>query len=159
MAKLLIIGPSLSGKTSLVKSLRKNTNYIVAEIDEWLTDLNGGEFPKDDEYKNTVLAKKVFSRLLKTNDIIFFSNAWYFNNNQLKQLKNIGFKVVFLKSNLNTLKERNSERVKIGYENMEKYLEDMLLYGEEIKEYTEFVLDTELPIEEIVKDIKVLYNN
>ena len=47
--KSLIIGSSLTGKTTLVKYLRDNLNMEVQEIDEELNRLNGGKFPTDME--------------------------------------------------------------------------------------------------------------
>ena len=61
--KAIIIGPSLTGKTTLVKYLRNTTKLLVSEMDEELTRLNNNIYPKDKEYKHNILTPKVIKNI------------------------------------------------------------------------------------------------
>ena len=76
--KVIVIGPSLSGKTTLIRQLQKRISEPISEIDNELTKMNGGSFPADPEYKHTVLAPKVVQKVLESDNIIFFTNTDYF---------------------------------------------------------------------------------
>ena len=56
--KAIIIGASLSGKTTVIRELRKISKIPISEIDEKLTEMNGGTYPADSNYKNNILAPK-----------------------------------------------------------------------------------------------------
>lgn len=133
--KLIIIGPSLSGKTTLVRYLRQNTDFNVSEIDEELTKLNGGKYPNDNEYKHNLLVPKIIEKLLKLENIVFFTNTDYFTHTDLSRAKSLGFKIIQLDISLSELKKRNIKRVKEdGYNDLSQWLAGMLKYQQEISE-------------------------
>ena len=75
MVKVIIIGASCSGKTTLVKLLRARTALPVLEIDEELTRRNGGTFPADVQLKHQVLAPQAIAEVLAKESIVFFSRT------------------------------------------------------------------------------------
>ena len=81
--KAIVIGASLSGKTTLISHLRKNFKLPFSEIDEELTRVNNGKYPEDSEYKVEVLAPGIVSDILHREDIVFFTNTDYYINNLL----------------------------------------------------------------------------
>lgn len=153
--KAIVIGTSLSGKTTLIKHLRATTSYNFSELDEELTALNNGDFPLDIEYKHKVLFPIILENLLEKSEVIFFTNAWYFTQKDLDVAKKNGFKIIQLSVNLDTLLLRNKERIKNGYEDMAKYLKDMVQYQKEINDsgVVDYVIDGTLPIEEIAQNL------
>lgn len=154
--KAIIIGPSLSGKTTLVRYLRKNTDFSIAEIDEELTRLNKGEYPSDDKYKHEVLAPQVIDSVLDEDNILFFTNTDYFRVEDLKTAKNRGFKIVQLKLDLEELERRNKLRVeKEGYSDLSQWLKGMVDYQRKISEQglVDLTLDASLPTEGIANDL------
>ncbi len=155
MKKYIVIGTSLSGKTTLIKYLRSTTSLPISELDEELTELNNGEFPSDVEYKHNVLFPKVLEKILNKSEIIFFTNAWYFKQEDLEEAKRKGFKILQLSVGLETLKSRNEARIKDGYEDMTQYLEGMVKYQEDIKNtgVVDFVIDGEQEVEKVAEDI------
>lgn len=153
MSKYLIIGASLSGKTSLVKFLRESTNIKVSEIDEKLTDLNHGSFPSDSKYKKEVLFPKIFKWLLSEKDVIFFSNVWYFEPEDISRLRESGFTVIYLNVGIENLRRRNTLRIDKGYEDMEPYLNDMILYFNEIKDLIDNVIDANKSFASVSDDL------
>jgi hypothetical protein len=153
--KAIIIGASLSGKTTIIRYLRSKTDLRVSEIDEELTRLNGGKYPSDDDYKNTILAPKVVNEVLNQN-IIFFTNTHYFTVEKLSQAKEHGFKIIQLELDIPQLKDRNHSRIKNeGYSDLGQYLEGMVKYQEEIKKsgLVDNVIRTDRPVEEIVDEL------
>jgi predicted kinase len=155
--KIIIIGPSLSGKTALVKELRKNNNLSISEIDEELTALNIGEYPKNVDYKNNVLLPQVIKKILNQKNIIFFTNTDYFNEKDLKKARNLGFKIIQLNVDYQELMSRNLYRVKNeNYQDSSPWLKDMLVYQKDIqkKGLVDEIIDANKPVLEIVNQLK-----
>lgn len=154
--KVLIIGTSLSGKTTLIRYLRANTKLPLIEIDEELTRMNNGTYPMVYEYKHKVLAPKIVSDILSRDNIIFFTNTDYFTFEDIKIARNNGFKVIQLSLDLKELQMRNKSRVeKEGYSNLSQWLKGMVNYQTKIKEHNlvDNVINANQPTEHIAKDL------
>jgi shikimate kinase len=154
--KVIIIGPSLSGKTTIVQYLRKNNQIPVSEIDEELTKLNNGQYPTNEEYKNQVLAPQIVNKILTSDHILFFTNTDYFSEKNLKIAKERGFKIIQLKLELAELEQRNKLRIaQEGYPDLSQWLKGMAKYQKRIDEQRlfDFSLDASLPTEEIVSQL------
>jgi hypothetical protein len=154
--KEIIIGTSLSGKTTLIRYLRANSELPILEIDEELTRLNNGEYPTDDKYKHMVLAPKVVQDILSREYIVFFTNTDYFTPEDLRTARSRGFKVLQLIIDLEELKRRNELRIKNdGYSDLSEWLSGMLQYQTKIMELglVDRVLNGDLPTEKIARQL------
>ena len=154
--RAIIVGTSLSGKTTLVKHLRSSTDALVIEMDEELTLLNGGEYPTDSEHKHNVLAPRIIKEVLDRDSVIFFTNTDYFTIADLKLAKGRGFKILQLELNLDQLKRRNEYRVKHeGYGDLSQWFDGMLQYQKNIREagLVDKVVDADQPVEELAKEL------
>jgi len=154
--KLIVIGSSLSGKTTLVSHLRQLTNVPVSEMDEELTRTNNGQFSVDNDYKHHVLAPNIIKNIISLDNIIFFTNTDYFTIEDLKSAKEKGFKILQLVLNLEELQKRNEKRVRNeNYDDQSQWFEGMLEYQKEIRDFglVDKVIDVNGPIEKIVQDI------
>lgn len=154
--KVIIIGTSLSGKTTLIRLLRSQTDLPISEMDEELTLINGGEYPSDAKVKHEVLTPKVVKKIFDLEKIVFFTNTNYFSIEDLSRAKSRGFKVIQLDLSLNELMRRNESRMKNeGYEDMGQWLEGMLQYQKEIKEagLVNKLIDANRSTELIVKEL------
>lgn len=133
--KAIIIGASLSGKTTLVHYLRTTIQFPLLEIDEELTRMNNGEYPMDNERKHTVLIPQIIKDVLSRNDVVLFTNTDYFTPEDLKSARDNGFKIVQLSLDLNELQKRNEFRVvNEGYSDLNQWLKGMVNYQTMIKE-------------------------
>ena len=160
--KIIVIGTSMSGKTTLVKYFRSSLGILVTEVDEELTRINGGEFPSDVEEKTRVLFPMVARDILERSEIVFFTNTDYFTVDDLRMAKSKGFKIVQLNLSIEKLLERNKNRVeKEGYEDLSKWVEGMLEYQEMIfKEgVVDKVVDADLEVDKIARDILEVIEN
>lgn len=154
--KTIIIGTSLSGKTTLIRLLRSQTDLPISEIDEELTLINGGQYPANAKLKHEVLTPKVVKKVLGLEEIVFFTNTNYFSLDDLSQAKKLGFKVIQLDLSLDELMRRNESRMKNeGYDDMGQWLEGMLQYQKEIKEagLVDKLIDANKPTELIAKEL------
>ncbi len=154
--KAIIIGSSLSGKTTVVRHLRENYDLNVSEMDEELTEINGGKFPKDAKKKHDVLAPKVIKQILSLPNILFFTNTDYFSDQQLTNAKKLGFTIVQLYLKLNDLEKRNRYRIENeGYDDMSQWLEGMVIYQDRIfkKRLVDHRINATKPTPEIVEDL------
>jgi len=160
--RVIIVGASLSGKTTLVKHLRSSTDVLIMEMDEELTRLNGGEYPTDNEHKHSVLAPRIIKDVLDRDRVIFFTNTDYFTIGDLKLAKDRGFKIIQLELNLDQLRKRNEYRVKYeGYENLSRWLDGMLQYQKNIREkgLVDKVVDADQPVEELAKELRDIFSS
>jgi hypothetical protein len=136
--------------------LQKAGNLQIQEIDEELTQLNGGSYPKDDNYKNTVLAPQIKAKVLQNENILFFTNAHYFTPEELETARQKGFKIVQLFVNKDELLKRNKQRMQNeGYEDHSQWFDSMLQYQKDIKDkgLVDKVIETNKPVEEVAKEL------
>jgi GTPase SAR1 family protein len=155
--KVIIIGASTVGKTTLLNYLKENYSDLpVEEADDVLKKLNGGEYPKDSDYKMKVLAPKMVEDVLGRDSVVFFSNTHYFKAKDLRRARGKGFVVMLLLLERKRMEERSIYRhLYEGYEDHTKYFDDMFAYQKEIRErgLVDVVVDTDRVVEEIADEI------
>lgn len=154
--KVIIIGTSLSGKTTLIRLLRSQADFPISEMDEELTLINGGEYPADAKFKHEVLTPKVVKKIFDLEKIVFFTNTNYISIEDLSEAKKQGFKVIQLDLSLDELMRRNESRMKNeGYDDMGQWLEGMLQYQREIKKagLVDKLIDANKSTELIAKEL------
>ena len=158
-SKVIVVGASLSGKTTLIRYLREHTDLPVHEIDEEVERANGGIWPDSIEYKNRVLVPPIVAKVLASDSIIFFTNAFYFSAEDLRLARTKGFKVFQLVAELEVLKQRNVHRVaEEGYDDQNQWLDSMVSYQNEIKDegLVDVVINTNRPIDVVAHELQSL---
>lgn len=159
--KAIVIGASLSGKTTLIRYLKTITDFSILEIDEELTRLNDGVYPLDNEYKHRVLVPQIIKKVLGWEKVIFFTNTDYFTSQDLKKAREKGFLIIQLDLNLKQLQKRNENRIKNeGYSDLNEWLEGMVRYQTQIREegLVDKIIDGDRPTEDIAKELVFLLN-
>ena len=154
--KAIIFGTSLSGKTTTIRYLRKNTKYNISEIDEELMKINGGVFPENAKQKHHVLAPRVIKQILSSNNILFFTNTDYFSDQQITNAKRLGFKIIQLSVPLDELVKRNRGRVENGgYDDLSCWLDGMVQYQDHIfkQGFVDQRIDATKSTSQIVEDL------
>ena len=127
MYKLIIIGASAGGKSTLMRYLRQHTDLVVVEMDEEIVKLNDNKWPTDDRYRNTVLVPKITKKIIGMDKVIYISS--YVPDGLAEEAKHNGFIIVLLDVGFEQLKERNDKRMAgKGYESVAIYF-DMQLDG------------------------------
>lgn len=154
--KLLVIGPSTSGKTTIMNYLKMVTDETISESDDELIRLNEGTYPTDTAYKMLVLVPQMVSLVLSKSHGIFFTNTNYFTADDLRKARKSGFRILQLVLPRGEMEKRNSERVKNnGYDDLSGYFDEMLAYMTDIKERK--LVDKEInalqPVEKITEQI------
>ena len=153
--KTIVIGSSLSGKTTLVRHLR-DQKIDCSEVDEELTKINGGTFPSDVDEKHNVLIPKIIADILAKKDVLFFTNTDYFTLEDLRKAKSLGFKIVQIDISLPELIRRNKYRMENeGYDDMTQWLEGMTDYQDALKQsgLVDQSLDATLPTDQIASTL------
>ncbi len=151
--KLLVIGPQLSGKTTLVRHLRKHTNLTVSEIDEEILSANDGVWPDDNIYKDEVLVPEIYKRIAEQEDIVFFAN-YFAPLSQVQMFRDAGFTVVLLEPPYEEMLRRNKQRMEQeGYEDATQWLMGQLENHKDILEagLVDKTLDATLPTAKIAQ--------
>lgn len=152
--KVIVIGPQLAGKTTIVRKLKEKTALPLLELDEEIVRLNNGEWPKDDNFKNKILNPKIYDDVKSRDNIVFFTN--YFDIEKLEEARSKGFLVIQLKLDLKKLKRRNMNRMlNEGYDDASKWFKTNLEFQKKIKEkgLVDNVINVDRPIEEIVNEL------
>ncbi len=157
--RILVIGPQLSGKTTLVKYLRSQVSTPISEIDEEILKANGGIWPKDNKYKDEVLVPKIYENISQSESIIFFAN--YFEPiSLLEQFKLKKFKVLMLKLSHEEMLKRNELRIEYeGYDDASEWLLGQLKNHEKIEKLNlvDETLDATKSTEELAELILVSF--
>src|SRR5665213_3343057 len=131
--KLLVIGSQLSGKTTLVRYLRKNTDIPVSEIDEEILNLNNNEWPKENKYKDEVLIPQIYGSVASRDGIIFFINS-AFPTELLRSFKDNDFKIILLKLSRDEINRRNAYRMEYeGYDDAMQWIDGQLANHQKIR--------------------------
>lgn len=152
----IIIGASTSGKSTLVKFLREKLQASIQEMDEELIRLNGGNYPKDSDYKMNILSPKIVTEVLNKDSIIFFTNTDYFRPEDLRTARQNGFIIILLTLDRKEMEKRNKHRVENeGYDDLSKYFDNMADYIKEIQNQDLFdvIVDTNKPVQDLEKEI------
>jgi len=156
ITKAIIIGASTVGKTTLLKQLKAHTQLAISESDDKLISLNGGEFPKDYNYKRNVLAPKMVADVLLQKRIIFFSNVDYFTYQDLITARQRGFKLIQLILPREDMESRNNHRIKHeGYDDLTIHFDRMEAYQKNIfdKDMIDKVITTNKPVENVLQEL------
>lgn len=132
--KAIIIGASTTGKSTLIKHLRENTDLVLDEMDDMLTRMNDGVYPKDGDYRHKVLEPRIVREVLDKDNIVFFTNTHIFSAKDLKQAHKVGFIIIQLLLPREKMKSRNRSRMEHeDYDDVSMYFKYMIEYQEEIR--------------------------
>ncbi len=152
--KAIVIGTSLSGKSTLIRHLRATTTLPISEMDEELTLANEGTFPS--VATKSHLATQVITDILNRDSILFFANTDYFSHPDLYLAKSKGFKILQLSLSLDQLIARNAQRMKVeNYEDHSQWFPGMVAYQQEVSAsgLVDHVLDASLPTANIASQL------
>lgn len=153
--KIIILGPQCSGKTTLTRFFREhNSDLPIKEEDEIFTELNGGEYPQDIEYKEKTLRQQLENQIRQANNIIFLTS--YCNPVLLKELKSNGFKVAQLVLDKEEFNRRNEKRMREdGYDDANTWAKEIFSFHDEVrdKKLIDKMVDANRPIEAVAKEL------
>ncbi len=152
--KAIILGPQCSGKTTLKKYFKKHHSLPLVEEDELFSELNGGEYPKDIEYKENTLRPRLEQKIRDSDNLIFLTS--YCERSLLMELKEKGFKVIQLELEMNEFQKRNEKRMnEEGYYDANVWAKEIFSFHQDIKDkgWVDLGVDATLPTNEIVQRI------
>ncbi len=156
--KIIVIGASTTGKSTLLRSLKEKISLPLLEMDEELKKLNGGIFPSDFDQKMR-LSALVASNILERSEVVFFTNTDYFAKEDLLLAREKGFFVVQFVLPRKEMEIRNRNRVENeGYDDLSKHFENMLCYQAEIQNdnLIDKIIETNNSLENIEKEFLAL---
>ncbi len=158
--KIIILGPQCSGKTTLARFLREHSPELpLLEEDELFTELNGGEYPQDVEYKEKTIRPKLEEKIRQSDNIIFLTS--YCNPVLLKELKAKGFKVAQLVLSQEEFQKRNEKRMREdGYADANTWAKEVFDFHDEVKNegWADKAIDVSQPIKVIAEEVLSLIN-
>jgi len=155
-SKVIVIGASTVGKTTVIHYLRDKFNLEVNEFDEELNRLNGGSFPFDVEYRRNVLVPAIQKDILNREAVLFFTNTRCFTLEQIKQARSNGFIIVQLVLDRDEMVRRNKQRMEQeGYNDHTMYFDEMLECQEELKTkgLIDKIIDAQKPTNVIAEEL------
>ena len=150
MKKIIVLGPPLTGKTTLANYLKSKTAIPVLDFDDELLKLNNGKYPANYPVLNEKLKAQVIKDVLQKNEVIFF--AFEISFVDLRVMKRKRFTIVQLTADIEVLRTRNLARLVEQPENDAfQYVEKNMSYQKEIFELglIDEVVNTTQSIEDI----------
>lgn len=157
MYKLVIIGASTSGKSTLMRHLRKHTQLNVIEMDEEIVKLYKGNWPRDDTYRNSVLVPEITKKIISMNEVVYISS--YVPDELVREASMQGFTILLLEVGLEQLKARDKKRMaEEKYKSVNKYFSMQLNGIKRLKEkgLIDKVIDGHKTTEEIANEVTQL---
>lgn len=136
-----------------MRYLRDCSNLEIAETDEEVMKANGDVWP-DDGLKNTVLIPQTTKQVIKRESIVYLAS--YIPEELIKTARDEGFIIVLLDLMLDTLKERNQQRMSTeSYADATPWLQMQLNdFARLLKSgLIDVVIDGNQPVEVLAKDI------
>jgi adenylate kinase family enzyme len=149
-SKIIILGSSAAGKSTLMRYLRKHTDLNVVEMDEEITKDSGNKWPSDNRYKDQVLVPKIVENVLKEDGVVYIAS--YIPTRLIKKARKSGFKIALLQLGQKGFVERNVRRIKSeGYADASPWFQKQLEnYQRLIKSgLIDEVIDAQQPVSEI----------
>lgn len=160
MARLIILGPQCSGKTTIAQRLNGYASTIpILDEDDELSRLNGGESPSDWtgwNYKWEKLRPRVQKSILEMNTVVFFTS--FFDPKLLSFAKQKGFKVLQLVTQMDELQKRNKKRVEDGVDDATYGWKLNMPYHEGLRKsgVVDLFVSTDKPAEEVARLIFII---
>ena len=152
--KKIILGPPLTGKSTLAQELHGQVQAPVLDFDDELLKRNNNQWPGNDPELNERLRAEVEQDILGRDDIIFM--AFELSLDGLRKARNNGFIIYQLTAVRGVLEERNQQRLATDPTNDAfDYIDTNLAYQKSVKEagLVDLELDATSPIEDLVKQV------
>jgi GTPase SAR1 family protein len=125
--KLIVIGVSTAGKTTLIRHLRDQYDAAVLEFDEELVRINGGLYPSDVDFRRNVFVPVIQKDILSRSSVVFFTNPYCFTVEQIEWARGNGFRIVELLLDREEMLRRNRQRMELeGYGDHSLYFDEMI---------------------------------
>ena len=131
--KIVILGPQCAGKTTLKKYLEEHFSLPLVEEDELFTQLNGGEYPSDIDYKEKTLRPLLEEQIRNSDNMIFLTS--YCNPKLLQELKHKVYKIIQLELSEEEFQKRNTKRMnEQGYADANVWAKEVFGFHKQVKE-------------------------
>lgn len=116
--KLLLVGLSGSGKSTVAKIVAEKYNLQLMEADDEVEKYNGGVWPDSDEIITKVF--KATDKKVVEMDNVLYVISWM-NHDILKKFYSKGFQIIEMHAEFDELVRRKKERDNITEEKIEKF--------------------------------------
>jgi hypothetical protein len=150
---ILVLAPSVGGKSTLMRYLRNTTKFKIAEIDEELLASNNNVWP-DGDLIHSKLIPEITRRMARSHYDIFFSKDT--PAELVSEVKTTGVKIVALNLTISQLLARNAKRMsEEGYDDASPWLEGQLNQLKQLEDSSlvDASIDGNLATEEIASQI------
>ena len=105
--KVLLLGLTGSGKSSVAKDLAKTSGLRLIEADDEALRMNGGVWPKDEEVIDKYF-EKANDEILKEDGVLYVIS--WLEEKRIKEFKEKGFTILELHADYQTLIDRKVRR-------------------------------------------------
>lgn len=125
--RVVILGTTGSGKSTVANKLRRKYQLPVLEVDNEVSRLNNGKWPK-----SQTLVDKLFEKtnqyVLDTNDVIYITP--YLSKENIIKFYNKGFTFIELHANIDALLKRRIKRDNPSKQEIERFTQNYQGYFE-----------------------------
>lgn len=142
--KILILGLSGSGKSTVAKLVAEKLKIKLIEADDTVEKINGGIWPDNDE--TITKGFRIANDEALQSDNILYVISWL-THKEIKKFIEAGFKIIEMHADFDELVKRKKERDNISPEKIEKFKLTYIEYfntvlNENIKDLYSISIDT-----------------
>jgi len=142
--KLLLLGLSGSGKSTVAKLVAEKLKIKLIEADDTVEKINGGIWPDNDE--TITKGFRIANDEALQSDNILYVISWL-THKEIKKFIEAGFKIIEMHADFDELVKRKKERDNISPEKIEKFKLTYIEYfntvlNENIKDLYSISIDT-----------------
>jgi hypothetical protein len=154
MVRLLVVGISCAGKSTLTRHLRACSTLNVLDMDDEIARVNGGTWP-DIPTKNNVVLPKVLEEVRAMSDLILFGSLPI---EPTLELRRAGFSIALLAVSEAELRRRHAMRLaQEGWTNVQWFDHEQSVIRD-LRDHSVFdlVIDGEQRVDSVAADILTL---
>lgn len=120
--KVVILGLTGSGKSTIGKVLKDKYNLNVIEVDDKVLEMNNNVWPQEEKELDDFF-EKINDEIIKTEGPVIYITSWL-SKERIKQFHDKGFIIIELHANFETLLERKSKRDKKSKDQYSQFKEN-----------------------------------
>jgi len=152
--KVVILGLTGSGKTTVVNALRKK-GWSILEVDDEVVKRNKGKWPEDEKVINKFFAE-INKEVVKLDEVVFVTS--FLEKNDIQMFFQSGFKIIEMHADHHELIKRKKRRDNPSSKKLLRFKKNYDYYNKVVYEAGGLIslsIDTTaMPIEEMIKKVE-----
>lgn len=123
--KVVLLGLTGSGKTTVGEALKNQYGLPVLEVDDEVLKKNKGKWPKNEKTVDKLFAE-VNKEVLKMNNVVYITS--FLERQDISSFKKAGFNIIEMHADVDELLKRKTKRDSPPNKNLERFRKNYRYY-------------------------------